>query len=101
MPVFEHSSLNLLYSGSFSKCLDKGWSTDKARKEKPNNVSGRVVKHFILLTGKSPSILKSISQPYDLPIQLVCIVFTLLGHSDKSFKPSSNSSENLEILKNH
>ena len=72
-----------------------------ARKEKPNKVSGLVVKHFIFFTGKSPSILKSISQPNDLPIQFFCIVFTLFGHSDKSFKPSSSCSENFEILKNH
>ena len=50
--------------------------TDKAKKEKPKRVSGLVVKHFIFFTGKFVSILKSISQPNDLPIQFLhCFYF--------------------------
>ena len=33
VPVFEHSSLNLLNSGLFRKCFEIGWSTDTAKKE--------------------------------------------------------------------
>ena len=73
----------------------------KSQKENPNKVSGRVVKHLISLTGKSPSILKLISQPNDFPIQLVCIILTFLGQLSKSFKFSKRFSENFEILKNH
>ena len=80
---------------------DKGWSTDRARKENPNNVSGLVVKHLIFFIGKFPSILKSTSQPNDFPIQFFCMVLTLFGHSDKLSRPSSNCSENFEMLKNH
>jgi hypothetical protein len=64
----------------------------------PNNVSGRVVKTFIHLS--SPSILKSTSVPWLLPIQCVCIAFTRSGHSITLLK-SSNSSAYLVILKNH
>ena len=58
-----------------------------AKKEKPNKVSGLVVKHlmeFILLFSFN---LKSISHPKDLPIQFFCIIFTLLGHSFKVLSP--------------
>ena len=64
-------------------------------------MSGLVVKHFISLTGKSPSVLKEISQPKDLPIQFFCITLTLLGHSSNLSRPSKSSWENFEILKNH
>ena len=72
-----------------------------AKKEKPNIVSGLVVKHLIFLTGRSPSILKLISQPKDFPIQFFCIVFTLFGQFFKFSSPSSNSCENFDMLKNH
>ena len=58
VPVFEHLSLKFWKSGFFSKCLDRGWSTDRAKKEKPNKVSGLVVKHLTSFTGKLPSISK-------------------------------------------
>mgnify|MGYP001223948157 CR=1 FL=1 len=46
-------------------------------------------------------ILKTKSQPNDLPIQFFCIVFTFSGHSSKVFKSFKSSSENLDIFKNH
>ena len=46
VPVFEHSSLNLMKFGSSLKCSEIGWSTETARNEKPKSVSGLVVKHF-------------------------------------------------------
>ena len=45
-----------------------------------------------------PSILNSISQPYDFPIQFFCITFTLFGQLFKLSKPFKSSSENLDIL---
>ena len=48
VPVLEHSCLNSKNFGSLSKYFDNEWSTDKAKKEKPNKVSGLVVKHLIL-----------------------------------------------------
>ena len=75
---------------------------DKSKKkEKPKRVSGLVVKHLISFIGKSPSILKSISHPKDFPIQFFCITFTLFGQFLSSLRPSSRSSENFDILKNH
>ena len=67
----------------------------------PNNVSGLVVKHSIFSKFLLPSILNLILQPKDLPIQFLCINFTLSGHLLSLFKSSNNSSENLRILKNH
>ena len=101
VPVFEHSSLNFLNPGSFSKNFAIGWSGERAKKENPNKVSGLVVKHFISSTGKSPSILKLSSQPKDLPIQFCCITFTLFGQFFNLSSPSNRSFENFEMLKNH
>ena len=56
VPVFEHSFLNLLNSLSSAKNCEISWSTDKAKKEKPNKVSGLVVKHLILSIDELPSI---------------------------------------------
>ncbi len=52
VPVLEHSFLNSLNSGLFIKYFDIGWSTETAKKEKPNKVSGLVVKHLTVLIGK-------------------------------------------------
>ena len=101
VPVFEQAALKLINSSLFSYSFDIGWSTDTAKNEKPNKVSGLVVKQVILLTSGLPSTLKSISQPKDLPIQFFYMILTLLGHSLSWSRPCSRSSENLDILKNH
>ncbi len=72
----------LTFSERFDYCLIND-DLETAKKEKPKRVSGLVVKHLILLISKSPSILKLISQPNDLPIQFFCITLTLFGHSSK------------------
>ena len=56
--------------------------------------TGDKLKHYILSTEEFPSILKSISQPKDFPIQFFCITLTLFGHLSKSSKPVKSSSEN-------
>ena len=58
VPVLEHSFLNFINFGLSLKNSDIGWSTETAKKENPNKVSGLVVKHFTVLTDKSPLILK-------------------------------------------
>ena len=65
VPVFEHSFLNSSNSLLSAKNLEISWSTDRAKNENPNKVSGLVVKHFISFIGISPSVLNEISQPLD------------------------------------
>ena len=101
VPVLEHSFLKFKKSLFSAKYSEIGWSTDTAKKEKPNRVSGLVVKHLIFLTGRFPSTLKSTSHPKDFPIQFFCITFTLLGQFSSLSKSLKRSSENFEILKNH
>ena len=50
VPVLEHSFLNFVNFGLSLKNSDIGWSTETAKKENPNKVSGLVVKHFTVLT---------------------------------------------------
>ena len=78
-----------------------GWSTESAKKDIPNKVSGLVVKHLISLILPEGSTANLISHPKDFPIQFFCIILTLLGHSSSRSKFSNNSLENLVILKNH
>ena len=51
--------------------------------------SQTLVSHLTLLIGKSPSTLKLISHPNDLPIQFFCIIFTLLGQEFNLSNPSN------------
>ena len=97
VPVLEHSCLNSKNFLSLRKNFEISWSTETAKNEKPKSVSGLVVKHFILFTGKSPSILNSISQPKDLPISFLHY-FTLFGQLSSVSNPSK-SSWKLDMLK--
>ena len=95
------SDLNFIKSGSSLKSFDIGWSTDRAKNEQPNNVSGLVVNILIVLNSLQFSKSKLISQPKDFPIQFFCINFTFSGHPDSFSKSCKSSFENLVILKNH
>src|SRR3989338_147191 len=61
-----------------------------------------IVSHLVVKAGNTlSSSLKYISVPSLLPIQFLCIVFTLSGHSLRSSIPLSNSSAYFVILKYH
>ena len=47
VPVLEHSFLNSMNFLSFSKKFEIGWSTDRAKNENPNRVSGLVAKAYL------------------------------------------------------
>ena len=99
VPVLLHSTLKFKKSLLSLNLELSGWSLDKAIKLAPKIVSGRVVNTLIF--SFLSLILKSISQPYDFPIQFTCIVFTLFGQPSRSSKLSSRSLENSVMLKNH
>ena len=67
VPILEHSFRNFLNSVFSLKFLQIGWSVEMAIKLAPKIVSGLVVN--ILIFFLRSSILKSNSQPIDLPIQ--------------------------------
>ena len=68
VPILEHSDLKEINSLFFSNFFEMGWSTDKAIKEAPNRVSGRVVYTIIFVFISNT--LKLTLDPSDLPIQL-------------------------------
>ena len=58
------------------------------KKVTPNNVSGRVVKALSIFP---LSVSKSISVPFDFPIQFICMFLTFSGQSISS-RPDTSSS---------
>ena len=79
VPVLEQLSLNSLKLGSSLKSSAKGWSTDSAKNEHPNKVSGLVVNIFTSLNFLQFSSLKFISHPKDFPIQFFLHGFNFVG----------------------
>ena len=83
----------------FAIFKDSGCCGEIAIKVAPKTVSGLVVK--ISIFSSELFIWKLIVAPLLLPIQFLCMVFTLSGHSFKLSISLSKSSAKSEIFRNH
>ena len=92
VPVLVQFSLNFIKSGSSLKSFDIGWSTDRAKNEQPNNVSGLVVNILIVLNSLQFSKSKLISQKCNI------IVFDRHGYKKNSLKSKTFKSLNNKTL---